>query len=226
MDGEKDFPAFDALYRINLRKQGDQDAPVYKPDNPDRFCQSDTACRSSCFFCTCVGKTNPAWQVKISCGKKIVIDQPVERVLSLTIMESPWFWKIWLRDCPFRIRGEMIESRCRISSSEREIPSLALKGGSCILPVQTEPCKTIFPACRIQVLAAVADVGRRGKAGAFLLLVVRADRNTFTAGPAIAVILHPVQRRLQSQPNRWAQLLKAFPRAPGFFRNPMSPDFF
>lgn len=78
MDGEKDFPAFDALYRINLRNreirmllyinliiQIGSASPTLLVDLP-------------VFSALAFGKTNPAWQVKISCGKKIVIDQSVE----------------------------------------------------------------------------------------------------------------------------------------------------
>ena len=59
-----------------------------------------------------------------------------------------------------------------------------------------------------------------------MLLVVRADRNTFTAGPAIAVIFASGTETSAVAAEPMGAIVEGFPKGTGFFRNPMSPDFF
>lgn len=99
------------------------------------------------FSALAFGKTNPAWQVKISCGKKIVIDQPVESAFT-DHNGIPVVLEDMVEGLPFQDqRGDDRIQMPDFIFGKRSLP-LPLKGGSCILPVQTEPCKTIFPACR------------------------------------------------------------------------------
>ena len=57
-----------------------------------------------------------------------------------------------------------------------------------------------------------------------MLLVVRADRNTFTAGPAIAVIFASGTETSAVAAEPMGAIVEGFPKGTGFFRNPMSPD--
>lgn len=59
-----------------------------------------------------------------------------------------------------------------------------------------------------------------------MVLVVRADRNTFTAGSAIAVVFASGTERSAVAAEPMGTIVESFPQGTGFFRNPMSSDFF